>query len=83
MNVWILCDPGDEGCIEGMHVKVFQTKEKLYRHIVDDMEAFVDNPDTIESANLFFEKGDYEDILDLYENECDVRLHIYERTVIK
>jgi hypothetical protein len=80
MNVFILHDPGDEVLSED--IKVFQTKEKLYRSIVDQIEGF-DNTEAIESANLYFEKGDYEDILDLYEEECDVRLQVYEKVVIR
>lgn len=84
MNVFILFDPGDAGSYgEEMDIKVFQTKEKLYRSIVDEIEGYDVDPEVIESANLYFAKGDYEDILDLYEDACDVRLQIFERTLIR
>ena len=84
MGVFILFDPGDDGSYgEEMNIQLFQTKEKLYRHLVDEIENFDVDPDTIESANLYFAKGDYEDILDLYEEVTDVRLQVFEKNIIK
>jgi hypothetical protein len=83
MKLFILLDLGDAGSYgEEMSIEAFQSKELLYRSIVDQLEDFGD-PEVIESANLYFEKGDYEDILDLYEDECDVRLQVFERTLKK
>lgn len=84
MGVFVLLDPGDEGSYgEEMNVQLFQTKEKLYKHLVEEIENFDVDPEVIESANLYLGKGDYEDILDLYEEVTDVRLQVFERNIIK
>ena len=84
MGVFVLFDPGDEGSNgEEMNVKLFQSEEKLYKSLVEEIESFDVDPDVIESANLYFGKGDYEDILDLYEEVTDVRLVVLERNIIK
>lgn len=62
--------------------KVFQNKDVLARFFLEQVETF-GGIDEIESANLYFGKGDYEDLQELYEEVCNVDIDVYERNIIK
>lgn len=84
MSVFVLFDPGDSYSYgEEMDIKVFQTKERLYKYILEQIEAVDVDPDAIESANLYFAKGDYEALKELYEDTIDTNISVLERTIIK
>lgn len=81
MRIFVLYDPGDEFSQE--NVKVFQSQEKLYKFLTDEIANIDDKGDSSESALLLFDKGDFDGILELYEDLTEVKLSVFETKVIK
>ncbi len=76
MKVFVLYDPDDY-----TEVKVYQSQENLYKDLIEEIERY--DTELGESARLLFDKGDYEDILHVYEEFSGDMLSVIERTVIK
>lgn len=88
MKLFVLYDPGDghsngDDEYDDSFITVYQTEKKLYKDIIDEMENFDIDPEKLVEAQLYFDKGDYEGILDVYEETTDVRLVVLKKDLVK
>lgn len=64
-------------------VYAFQTKELLYKFVLDEILSYECSVDEADSARLFFDKGDYEALLEMYDEICELESQVFETTLIK
>lgn len=88
MKLFVLYDPGDghsngDDEYDDSMITVYQTKEKLYKDIIDEMENFDIDPEKLIEVNLYYDKGDYEGILEVYSEVTDITLSVFEKELIK
>lgn len=88
MKLFVLYDPGDghsngDDEYDDSFITVYQTEAKLYKDILDEMEDFDIDPEKLIEANLYYDKGDYDGILDVYADVTDVRLSVFPKELIK
>lgn len=88
MNLFVLYDHGDghsggDDDYDESLITVYQSEAKLYKDIISEMENFDIDPDKLLEATLYYDKGDYEGILDVYADVTDVRLVVFKKELVK
>lgn len=83
MKVYVVIEPGLEYSFDEFEIKVFSNKEKVYKYLLKKIEKLDIDSELIESANLYFGKGDFDALIDIYEEATDVSLIILEKNIIK